>query len=78
MKNTSIRNENHITRERFLETIEKIHQSETKPIKIINDDGTPTIHEVINNQKRLAIMLEYTIQLLTNTKEELSYAETRL
>ena len=51
-----------ITKEEFIEAAKKIHASETKPIKIIGDEGSPTVREVISNQKRLAIMIEYLIQ----------------
>jgi hypothetical protein len=58
----STRNDNDITKEEFIEAAQKIRESETKPIKIIGDDGAPTIREVISNQKRLATMLEYLVQ----------------
>lgn len=64
----NIREDNQITKEKFVETAQKIHESETKPIKIIGDEGAPTIREVINNQKRLAIMIEYVSQLIEQTK----------
>jgi hypothetical protein len=28
----------------------------------MGDEGAPTIHEVINNQKRFATMMEYLVQ----------------
>ena len=58
----STRKDNDITKEEFIEVAQKIRESETKPIKIIGDDGAPTIREVISNQKRLATMLEYLVQ----------------
>jgi|GEM_PF-2414382 len=57
-----------ITKEKFIEVVHQVHESETKPIKIIGDEGAPTIHEVIKNQKRLAIMIEYVSQLIEHTK----------
>ncbi|MDH3312972.1 MAG: hypothetical protein OEM28_07470 [Nitrosopumilus sp.] len=63
MKTTqTIRKYNDITKEEFIEATQEIHESETKPIKIIGDEGAPTIREVISNQKRLATMMEYLIQ----------------
>lgn len=64
----NIRKDNQITKEKFMDMAQKIHESETKPIKIIGDEGAPTIHEVINNQKRLAVMIEYLSQLIESTK----------
>lgn len=56
------------SKEEFLEAARKIHESETAPIRTPMDEGAPTIFEVINNQKRLAKMMEYTVQIV----EELS------
>jgi len=43
---------------------QKIHESETAPIRKPMDEGVPTIREVINNQKRLAIMMEYMVEII--------------
>jgi len=43
---------------------QKIHESETAPIRKPMDEGAPTIREVINNQKRLATMMEYMVQII--------------
>ncbi|EGG41833.1 Hypothetical protein Nlim_1276 [Candidatus Nitrosarchaeum limnium SFB1] len=64
----NIRKDNQITKEKFIAVAQKVHESETKPIKIIGDEGAPTIREVINNQKRLAVMIEYVSQLIEQTK----------
>jgi hypothetical protein len=53
-----------VDKQEFLNALQKIHESETKPIKIIGDEGAPTIREVINNQKRLAITIEYMVQVI--------------
>lgn len=55
------------SKKEFLEAARKIHESETAPIKKPMDAGAPTISEVINNQRRLAKMLEY----LAEATEEL-------
>jgi hypothetical protein len=67
MNNMINRDNNLITKEEFFKAAQKIHESETSPIKMPGDEGAPTIREVINNQKRLAIMMEYAVQ----TMEEL-------
>ena len=68
LDNMNNRDNNLITKEEFLKAAQKIHESETSPIKMPGDEGAPTIREVINNQKRLAIMMEYVVQ----TMEELN------
>ena len=62
---------NLITKEEFIKTLQEIHESETKPIKIIGDEGAPTIREVIHNQKRLASMLEYTVQVVEELNKKI-------
>lgn len=63
MKTIQSARKNHdVAKEEFVEAAQKIHESQTKPIKIMGDEGAPTIHEVINNQKRLATMIEYLVQ----------------
>ncbi len=62
-------NNNQIKNEEYLGAVQKIHQSETKPIKIYNDEGAPSLYEVIQNQKRLAIMIEYAIQSLQQSNK---------
>jgi hypothetical protein len=57
------------SKEEFLEAARKIHESETVPIRKPMDAGAPTILEVINNQKRLAKMLEYVVQLMEEDKK---------
>ncbi|MGI0073878.1 MAG: hypothetical protein ACREA3_08705 [Nitrosotalea sp.] len=57
-----------VTKQEFMNAAQKIHESETSPIRKPMDEGAPTIREVINNQKRLAVMMEYTVQFV----EELS------
>ncbi|MDE1725427.1 MAG: hypothetical protein KGH76_05985 [Thaumarchaeota archaeon] len=52
------------SKEEFLEAARKIHESETAPIQKPMDSGAPTILEVINNQKRLAKMMEYLVQAI--------------
>lgn len=57
-----------IHKEEFLEAAKMIHDSESQPIRKPMDEGTPTILEVIRNQKRLAKMLEYVAQSLEEIK----------
>lgn len=64
----SISGDNLTSKEEFLEAAKKIHESETAPIRKPMDEGAPTIMEVINNQKRLAKMLEYVVQYMENLK----------
>ncbi len=59
-----------MTKEEFLQAAQKIHESETAPIRKPMDEGAPTITEVINNQKRLAKMLEYVVQSLEDLKKK--------
>lgn len=56
------------SKEEFLEAARKIHESETAPIRKPMDEGAPTIREVINNQKRLAKMMEYLAQIMEDKK----------
>lgn len=49
---------------------QKIHESETLPIRKPMDEGTPTIREVIGNQKRLAIMMEYMVQIVEESSKK--------
>ncbi|MDE1815937.1 MAG: hypothetical protein KGI11_05200 [Thaumarchaeota archaeon] len=56
------------SKEEFLEAARKIHESETSSIKKPMDEGAPTIREVINNQRRLAKMLEYLVQTTEDLK----------
>lgn len=49
---------------------QKIHESETVPIRKPMDEGTPTIREVISNQKRLAIMVEYLVQIIEESSKK--------
>jgi hypothetical protein len=58
------RDDDLVTKEEFIKAAQKIHESETAPIRKPMDEGAPTIREVINNQKRLASMLEYTVQIV--------------
>ncbi len=56
-------------KEEFLEAAQKIHESETAPIQKPMDEGSPTINEVIKNQRRLAKMLEYLVQTTEDLKK---------
>lgn len=58
------------SKEEFLEAARKIHESETTPIRKMMDEGAPTILEVINNQKRLAKMMEYTVQVVEEINQK--------
>ena len=51
-------------KQEFMNAAQKIHESETAPIRKPMDEGAPTIREVINNQKRLATMMEYMVQII--------------
>ena len=51
-------------KQEFMNAAQKIHESETAPIRKPMDEGVPTIREVINNQKRLAIMMEYMVEII--------------
>lgn len=49
---------------------QKIHESETAPIRKPMDEGVPTIREVISNQKRLATMMEYMVQIIEESSKK--------
>ena len=60
--------DNLTSKEEFTEAAQKIHESETAPIRKPMDDGVPTIGEVISNQRRLAKMLEYLAQIMEDKR----------
>lgn len=49
---------------------QKIHESETAPIRKPMDEGVPTIREVISNQKKLATMIEYMVQIIEESSKK--------
>ncbi len=49
---------------------QKIRESETAPIRKPMDEGVPTIREVISNQKRLATMVEYMVQIIEESSKK--------
>lgn len=59
-----------INKQEFLNAAQKIHESETLPIRKPMDEGTPTIREVIGNQKRLATMMEYMVQIVEESNKK--------
>jgi len=59
-----------VNRQEFLNAAQKIHESETVPIRKPMDEGAPTIREVINNQKRLATMMEYMVQSVEESSKK--------
>ncbi|MHB8547527.1 MAG: hypothetical protein ACYDAJ_12260 [Nitrosotalea sp.] len=59
-----------VSRQEFMSAAQKIHESETLPIRKPMDEGVPTIREVINNQKRLATMMEYMIQTIEESSKK--------
>jgi hypothetical protein len=55
-----------------MNAVQKIQESETAPIRKPMDEGVPTIREVINNQKRLAVMMEYAVQTMEDLHKKIS------
>jgi hypothetical protein len=60
-----------INKQEFTNIAQKIHESETTPIRKPMDEGVPTIREVINNQKRLATMMEYMIEIIEEPSKKI-------
>lgn len=61
-----------VNKQEFINAAQKIHESETAPIRKPMDEGAPTIREVINNQKRLAVMMEYAVQTMEDLHKKIS------
>jgi hypothetical protein len=59
-----------VNKQEFTNAAQKIHESETAQIRKPMDEGVPTIREVINNQKRLATMMEYMVQTIEESSKK--------
>lgn len=59
-----------VNKQEFMNAAQKIRESETAPIRKPMDEGVPTIREVISNQKRLATMVEYMVQIIEESSKK--------
>jgi hypothetical protein len=59
-----------VNKQDFINAAQKIHESETAPIRKPMDEGVPTIREVISNQKRLATMMEFMAQIVEESSKK--------
>ena len=59
----------HVSLEEFQEAVQKIHQKHKETVQMAAEIGVPTLQDVVDNQKRLATMIEFIVQSINEQKK---------